>query len=210
MRQTEKSTRVYFIRHGKTDFPMDRIYCDQREDPTLSKIGLSQIANMAKLLANESIDVLFASPAARTMQTAKALAEPKKLQILPSEALRERPFGIWDGLYFHEIETDYPEEYLAWKTDPVHYTPNGGETIEQLYQRIQKEINRIIDENLGKSIAIVSHVGPIRLAITAAFDIPIDQYRQLRIDYASCSRVDYGKTRNNLIYSNKYYEFNML
>ncbi|TPW09929.1 MAG: hypothetical protein FD130_2366, partial [Halothiobacillaceae bacterium] len=50
MREKEKSTQIIFVRHGKTDFPLDRIYCDDREDPPLSVEGLQQAERAARLL----------------------------------------------------------------------------------------------------------------------------------------------------------------
>jgi broad specificity phosphatase PhoE len=204
MRFKEPSTSIYFIRHGKTDFPTDRIYCDDREDPALNKEGQAQAQNTAQALKDVEFDTIFASPAQRTMMTARAIAEGRACDIRTSESLRERRFGLWEGLFFSEIEQQYPEDYLAWKQDKVNYTPEGGETIPDLVQRLQSALDGIIQDNKGEKIAVISHVGPIRMAVTRAFDMPLSMYRQITIDYASITRIDYGKTANNLIYSNRF------
>ena len=74
MREKEPSTRVIFVRHGETDFPIDRIYCDAVEDPALNEAGLSQAASIAEFLSNIKLDAAFCSPSRRTCMTAEVIA----------------------------------------------------------------------------------------------------------------------------------------
>ena len=41
MREKEPSTGIIFVRHGQTDFPTDRIYRDDVEDPALNEAGVA-------------------------------------------------------------------------------------------------------------------------------------------------------------------------
>lgn len=199
MRSKELETTVYFVRHGQTDFPTKRIYCDDREDPQLNETGLAQAAAAASYFAGVSVDKIIASPAMRTLQTAGAIERVTGKPIQTDERLRERRFGAWEGLYFDEIETQYPREYSAWKQDQVNYTPHGGETIHDLVNRLNSVVSEIVSNNREKTVVVVTHVGPIRTCVTSAFEIPVHQYRQIRIDYASITRIDYGEAKNNLI-----------
>ena len=204
MRNKEKSTNIYFVRHGQTDFPLDRIYCDDREDPGLNTNGLFQAKCAAVSLQNSGISKIYASPAKRTQMTARELSEVTGLAVETRPEWIERRFGIWEGLYFNEIEEQFPEEYLNWKKDHVGFTPKGGETINDLRNRLSGSLKSLIEAHKGESIAIVSHVGPIRVSLCESLSTPIENYRQIRVDYASVSRVDYGETRNNLIKINYY------
>jgi len=202
MREKEASTRIIYVRHGLTDFPNNRIYDDDREDPALNEAGKAHARAAAALLRNEKVDAIYASPSLRTRTTAAELSAAigKEVEYLP--ALRERRFGIWDGLYFDEIERRYPNEYQAWKRDPAGYTPQQGETMDELLVRAGAEIARIVAQHVQQTVVVVSHVGPIRVCVAAALKIPLEWYRQLRIDYGSLTRVDYGRNQNNLIYAN--------
>lgn len=199
MREKELSTQVLFIRHGKTDFPLDRIYCDDREDPPLCPEGEAQAAATASYLAGADLAAIYTSPTRRTSATADAIAAPGGLAPVPVPELRERHFGIWEGLYFHEIERDFPDAYSRWKRDNAGFTPEGGESVHDLLARLNTWLGQILPLHAGRQIAIVSHVGPIRTAVAAAVGLPIEHYRRLTIDYASVSRVDYGRKQNNLI-----------
>ena len=202
MREKEPSTRVIYVRHGKTDFPTDRIYCDDREDPPLNDDGIAQARAAGELLRSLSVDAIYCSPRRRTRMTADEIARIAEAPIVEDVGLYERRFGFWEGLFFEDIARQYAGEYQLWRQDPVHYTPDGGETIDDLLGRVTLTLQRIIEAHQGKTIVVVSHVGPIRVSLTAALKIPVQWYRQLRIDYGSLTRVDFGRSQNNLIFAN--------
>lgn len=199
MRNKEKSTNVYFVRHGQTDYPTDRIYCDGVEDPALNQNGLFQAKLAALYLRDKNLSAIYASPAKRTQMTAGEVAQVTGLEINTDKSWIERRFGVWEGLYFKDIEEKFSEEYLNWKKDKVSYTPEGGETIQDVGVRLKSSLDQLIEKHSGENIAIVTHVGPIRIGVCQAMDIPLKNYRQIRIDYASVSRIDFGQTLNNLI-----------
>lgn len=202
MREKEKTTTIIFVRHGQADFPHDRLYCDEREDPPLTAEGLLQAQRAAALLEGQSIDVIYSSPMQRTRVTAEQIAARCGAQVIFDPKLKERPFGIWDGLYFDAIARDYPEQFLAWKKDPVSFVPEGGEPIHAHMERVKAAIRRIVEDHRGQRTVVVSHVGPIRMCLTDALEMPLASYRRLTIDYASVTRVDYGSKQNNLVYMN--------
>ncbi len=203
MREKEKSTSVIFVRHGQADFPHDRLYCDEREDPGLAPAGKLQAEAAAELLANEHLDILIASPMRRTQMTAEAIVRKTQVTMTTDPRLKERPFGIWDGLYFDDIARDYPEGFKAWKINPVEFVPEGGETIRDHHLRILSALNDHLRAHEGETIVITAHVGPIRMCICDALAIPLENYRQLSVDYGSLTRINYGRRQNNLIYLNR-------
>jgi len=203
MREKELSTKIIFIRHGITDYPKDRLYCDDKEDPALNEQGMQQAHMAANMLGKEHVDAIFASPLKRAMMTADAIIDKTKVPMHTQHALKERPFGIWDGMYFDAIERDFPEEYTRWKKNPATFVPQGGESIYELSARAQKAIDEIIFHHRGKTIVVVTHVGPIRVIVAQALNMPLAGYRQLTIDYGSLTRIDYGTRQNNLVYLNR-------
>ena len=202
MRAKETVAQVTHVRHGKPDFPMDRIYCDSKEDPPLNPVGVEQARFAAAFFCDEQVDAIYASPCQRTLMTAEIIAAEVGKPIAVVERLKERKFGIWEGLYFEEIARNYPEEQLAWKKDPIGFSPEGAETMDELVCRVKSEIDKIVARHLGERVLIVSHVGPIRVSLVDALGMPVANYRQLTIDYGSMSRVDYGRRQNNLMYMN--------
>ena len=203
MRSKEKSARIIFVRHGKTDYPLDRIYCDDREDPGLNELGLSQALTASNALADVEIAALYASPSKRTRMTAELIAEKHVLSVEYKPELMERRFGYWEGMYFHEIEAQYPEDYMEWKRNNAAFKPLGGESVYDLHRRLSPCVTELVERFKGQTIVVVSHVGPVRALIASAVMLPLEKYRSLTIDYASVSIVDYGSKQNNLICLNR-------
>ncbi len=206
MREKEQGTRVIYVRHGQADFPHDRLYCDEREDPGLTENGLRQARHAARMLAGEAVDVIYASPMLRTLRTAREIEAVTGAPLHTDARLKERPFGIWDGMYFDDIARTYPEGFRAWKADPINYVPQGGEAIRDHRVRIKMAVDEILERHPGALIVIVAHVGPIRMCITDAIGMPVEGYRQLTIDYGALTRIDYGRRQNNLVYMNYRYQ----
>lgn len=205
MREKEIATSILFVRHGQTDFPLDRIYCDDTEDPALNRNGIAQANRAAAYLAPIPLAAIYASPCQRTLATANAVAaalERPNVRVDVRPTLMERRFGIWEGLFFHEIESQYPEEYRRWKSDNSGYKPQGGESIFDMLARIKPTLEEIITMHKGETVAVVGHVGPIRAMIADALCLPLTEYRRIAIDYASISQINYARKQNNLIFCN--------
>jgi broad specificity phosphatase PhoE len=203
MREKEKHTRIIYVRHGKPDFPHDRLYCDEREDPLLTDEGVRQAEAAAELLKGEAVDAVYVSPMQRTRMTAQPIIAALQAPLHVDDQLKERPFGLWDGMYFDDIQRDFPDEFKAWKRDPVGFVPQGGETIHEHSDRISAAVQRIISNHTGETVVVVMHVGPIRMCVTQALQMPLSAYRRLTVDYGSLTRIDYGRRQDNLIYLNR-------
>ncbi len=199
MRYKEPSTGIIFVRHGSTDYPEDRIYKGDN-GPSLNESGRSQAGSLGKWVAGNDIAAVLVSPSARTMETAAPIVKSLGLEYKIFDDLKERCFGIWDGLTFSEIAERYPDGLGKWKVDPASYTPEGGETIYDLQKRVDSVLQWALEEYRGKKVIMVSHTGPIRVAVTMALQIPIINYRQLQIHTGSATRVDFGTSAVNLIY----------
>ncbi len=161
-----------------------------------------QAGDAARYLANTTVDAIYASPCRRTDMTAAMITERHDISVQFEDGLVERNFGVWEGLYFEEIESKYPGLYKDWKENQAAFKPENGESVYDLAERVSGTVERIIGLHQGQTVIVVSHVGPIRALITKALSMPIEAYRRLSIDPASMTTVDYGKSQNNLIFLN--------
>lgn len=202
MREKENSARVVLVRHAEPDFPIDRVYCDSSEDPGITPLGEAQAKEVANSLKDIDVAAIFSSPLLRTKLTAEYIDQWHSVEVVYDERLKERSLGVWDGLFFNEVEGQYPEEYRSWKKDQAGFAPQGGETAYDLLARVKPVIVDLVDRFKGRTVVVVCHVGPIRVLLADALGLPINKFRNLRIDPASVACVDYGCTQNNLIMMN--------
>lgn len=199
MRVKEPSTSIIFVRHGSTDFPEDQVYKGDN-GPHLNTDGQMQAQRLGEWIKGDSITAVLVSPSRRTLETANPIVKSLSLEYKIMDELKERDFGIWEGLTFGEIESQYPEGLKKWKEDPISYTPEGGESIIDLQKRVNNVVQGVVQQFKGKKIVLVAHMGPIRVAISLALQIPLTNYRHVQIHPGSATRIDYGITAANLIY----------
>ena len=199
MRVKEPSTTIIFIRHGSTNFPEDRVYKGDN-GPNLNTEGRLQAERLGGWIREGDIAAIFVSPTTRTIETATPIVKTLELEYKILDDLKERGFGIWEGLTFREIEDQYPDGLEKWKRDPINYTPQDGESIIDLQKRVNDVVQYAMQEHRGKRVVMVTHMGPIRVAIAMALQIPLTNYRHVQIHPGSATRIDYGITAANLIY----------
>lgn len=94
----------------------------------------------------------------RAQDTADYIIGQRDILHLHHKGLNELHFGHWEGKMIAEL-IDHPE-YQQLSHDPKSYQAieNQGETIEQLYQRITKTFEQIVQRHQNdENILIVSH-----------------------------------------------------
>ncbi len=159
-------TKLILIRHGQTDFNLQRRYCGDIDAP-LNKEGVRQVKNLAKHLKNEKVHIVYASDKKRAMQTARIVF--KEFGILPVPELREMHFGIFEGLTHQEILNKHPRIYKKWLKDPFASSIPKGEHLKHFKARVVRVLKKIVRENPRKTVAVVCHGGAISVFLTHVF-----------------------------------------
>ena len=201
MRDKGEETSVIFLRHGQAASPEDQLYA-AGDGPGLAAEGHEHAEALARWLKGIHLDALYVSPTRRTRETAAPAAAAMDLRPVEIAGLRERGFGAWDGLAFDEVARRDPTGYGAWKADPVAFRPPAGESITDLQARVVSAVTGLLARHPGGLIAVVTHAGPIRVAVAHALEMPLNPYRGLTIPPGSATRVNYGTVSGqpNLIY----------
>ncbi len=183
-------TRLLLLRHGQTELSRQRRYSG-RGDPELTEIGRRQAADAARYLSQKGgIAAVVSSPLQRARATATAAADALGLTVQVDDDLIETDFGEWEGLTFLEAAQRHPDVHGAWLRD-TGLRPPGGESFDDVAQRVQRARDRIIAAHGAGTVLVVSHVTPIktllRLALAAG---PTILYR-LHLDLASLSIAEF-------------------
>jgi len=199
VREKEAHTTVLLVRHGEPDYPETRIYA-RSDDPGLTPKGAGQAEALADWVRGLRVDALYVSPTRRTRETALPVEKVLGTTGVVEDRLQERFFGVWEGMDFDAIQSGYPDEFLRWKTDPVGFAPEGGETIADLGRRVDAALADIRERHSGGTCMVVAHVGTIRAALCLALKTPLEEYRRFHITPGSVVRVDYGRRQANLMF----------
>ncbi len=185
-------TRIVFVRHGEsTGNEVRRFY--GHFDGGLTELGKKQADATGEYLKSYKFDKAYASDLKRAYETGLRIAAYHDgLEVVPDKNLREIYAGVWENMLFDEIAEVYKEEYLVWKHDIWNARPVGGESVQELTERIRDEVWKIAQENDGKTVLLALHATPIRTLSCEWHGIPYEKMAEIYwVKNASVSVVDY-------------------
>ena len=154
-------TTIYLIRHAEAEGNLYR-RIHGWYDALVTENGYKQIEALRRRFADVHIDAVYSSDLFRTCTTAKAIYEPKGLQLHTDPDLREMNLGDWEDQtwgcvrHFNGSELD---RFNA--SDPTWQAPHG-ESFGQLGERLENAVCRIAAQHPDQTIAIFSHGMAIR------------------------------------------------
>ena len=170
------STRIFLVRHGATVLTAEDRFAGAT-DVELSDEGREQARRLAARLQDEKIAAIYASPLARTVETAQILAQPHQLEVQTRDGLREISHGRWEKLTRDEVEHAFPEEAAAWEEDPYTFSPAGGESGLAVTARALPVLMEIVRGHTACCVLVVSHKATIRLLLSSILGFDPRRYR---------------------------------
>ncbi len=157
-------TTLLLIRHGESKANELGLYAGHG-DFELSEKGHKQAKLTAEFISSHySVNRIYASDLKRAYQTAKATADKLGMEIVKETGLREIYAGEWEGYPFDRLISDFKEDYETWLTDIGNAVCTGGESVKELKERVMRTLQRIAEENEGKTVVIATHATPVRVA----------------------------------------------
>ena len=187
---SQEATRVIAIRHGETAWNAEMRMQGQL-DIALNERGLWQARRMAAALADEEVDVVYASDLVRAARTAEPLAAARGLTVLTDRGLRERCFGVFQGLTFDEVAERWPEDSRRWRQREPGFAPEGAESLREFSARCVATAARLAAAHPGQSVVLVTHGGVLDCLYRAATRIELQAPRSWLLGNASINRLLY-------------------
>lgn len=185
------NTTLILIRHGETEWNREgRI--QGHMDSALTAEGIAQAEACAKRLAEEGFDALYASDLPRVQHTATILNAPLGLPIQSRAALRERCFGIGEGLTYAEMDTRHPEVFSRTRALDPDFAIEGGETRRQFHTRVRMVLEDIAATHRSQRVLVVTHGGVLGAVYRWLNDLPIASAHTVEIPNVAYNRVQAG------------------
>lgn len=180
--------KFILVRHGETVANIDKVYSGWSNYELTDK-GKLQIKILAEELKTYKVNVIYASPLGRTMETAREIAKVMGKEIVTDDNLREINFGVFDGKTAKEIEKEYPTEWKSWIDDYECYRIPEGECLKDMLDRVKGFIDSI-KNNEGTCI-IVSHAGVIQSILTYLLDLELKKMWHFKCTPGGYIEIDY-------------------
>ena len=191
-------TRILAIRHGETAWNVDARMQGQLDIP-LNDTGRWQAHRLGLAVAEEGIAAVYASDLLRAVETAQPVARGSGQPIVTDIGLRERDFGVFEGLTFSEIAARWPDLSERWRQRDPDFAPEGGETLADFYARSVEATLRLACSHPGQTIALVAHGGVMDCLYRAASRIDLQAPRSWQLGNASINRLLYADAGLTLV-----------
>jgi len=178
------TVRICVVRHGETAWNAEHRLQGHTDIP-LNDTGRAQARATAALLAGQRFDAAYTSDLLRAAETARAICESGPAP-RPREALRERHYGVFQGLTYAEAETAHPAAFHHFKArTPDFVFPGDGESLAGFAERIRGAIVRIADAHPGQTVLVVAHGGVLDILHRLASGRPLEAPRDFKIPNAA-------------------------
>lgn len=187
--------RLLLARHGETVWNTEGRYQGQTDIP-LSQRGRLQAQALARRLAAEPLDAIYASDLQRAAETARMIAAARtedrsNVPVRLDPRLREMSFGAWEGLTYAEMQQQAAELVAQWNADRLNNAPPGGETLAQMTARLQDLLKDVRGAHPQGTVLLVGHGGPLRVLACLALSLSPTAYWQFRCENASLSELQF-------------------
>jgi probable phosphoglycerate mutase len=174
------------MRHGQADNNVNRILVGRHIESHLTEYGKKQVLDTAKYLGEFPIDKILVSPVVRTIETAEIVCEFLGTSYQIDERLYEIELGKLVGMNYEEIILKYGNLFLQFYTEnAAALTHYGVESFASIKQRIGSILNEITEMYTEKNVLLISHLDPIKAAISILLDLKPESLYKWHISNAS-------------------------
>lgn len=149
---------VYFVRHGETDWNVERRYQGHSDTPLNDK-GRAQAARNGATLKSVLMRIkdarYFSSPLVRATETLEIMREAMELprrRYAIDDRLIEIDLGAWNGLTYDEIAAEDPGVHERRDADKWNFGVPGGESYADAARRVRDFLT-----TLDRPAVIVGH-----------------------------------------------------
>ncbi|HVE99288.1 MAG TPA: histidine phosphatase family protein [Mycobacteriales bacterium] len=179
---------LILVRHGQTDANARGLLLG-RDDPPLNETGRRQARALAAALPRAAR--IVSSPLTRARHTAAVLAGAAP-GVTDAEEVEvdarwiEMDYGDLDGRPATALDE---RSWWTWRQDP-DFVPAGGESLAAVCTRVHEACVELADDAARGDVVVVSHVSPIKAAVTWALGVGDEVgWRMFLADAAVC-RID--------------------
>ena len=176
---------LVLTRHGSTPRSDPEQHLGQRLDLPLSDAGRAAARALGERLAGVPFDRVVSSALARARETTSLVVPGFDVEI--DARLSEMDYGRWEGLTYAQIDALDAAGRRRWEEDPAGIACPGGESGDQVAQRVRSLLVDLIGRadgsgglsgSVGPRVLVVAHSTTNRVLLSVALGVPIRDYRR--------------------------------
>ena len=188
---TQPKLTLLAIRHGETVLNLAKRYQGHSDSP-LTETGRNQVASLGRRLAKFKFDKLISSDLGRARETASIIAECTGHSVKTDSRLRERNYGVLEGLTVSDIKAGHSEVLERLDANDPDYIIPDGESHRQHFQRNVAVFEELQSGISDGRVALVVHGGVLDSLFRYVARLPLDQPRCFITPNASLTIINHG------------------
>jgi broad specificity phosphatase PhoE len=186
------SFTLVLVRHGH----VEGIHPERfrgRIDLPLTELGRRQADAAARYIATRwPAASVYASPLARCMNTAKAIAAAQGISVQPLPQLVDIDYGKWQGRTRDEVKAAEPEQFRAWMEQPHLTVIEEAETLQDVQARLARALDHMRRAQPEGTVIAVGPDSTNRVFLTMVLGLSLASYWQLQQDPCAINVLRFG------------------
>ena len=184
-----RTTRFCLIRHGETDWNGEK-RIQGHIDIDLNPTGEAQAMALKPGLAEHGFAAVYSSDLRRARRTAEIATAGLNLAVLPAPTLRERNFGVLQGVTADEARQQFPDAYHHHQARTPDYDCEIGESLMVFAARIMAALDLLATRHAGQTVLAFTHGGVLDIVYRAVRGRPLDTPRDFSLPNAAFNWVE--------------------
>ena len=156
-----KCLTVYLVRHGESVWNAVGRLQGQIAHIPLTALGRQQAEQTAVRLASSGAQLVVSSDLVRAVETAQMIATSLSIPLRLERDLREQALGVFESRLAVDVHRE--TEPANW-IDPL-WRPAGGESLQDVYVRLERVFEELQEEQPGGRVIVVTHGDTARIAL---------------------------------------------
>nr|MBL8409691.1 histidine phosphatase family protein [Dechloromonas sp.] len=185
---TNSPTRICLVRHGETEWNAARRIQGQI-DIGLNETGVAQARAAGRWLKGAGISALYSSDLKRAWTTAGEIGAALGLVPVAVPEMRERRYGVFEGLTYAEAQARFPDGYAAFEGRNADYDFENGESLRAMFARVTDKLQAIAALHPAQSVLVVLHGGVLDVINRFVRNNPLEMPRDFLIPNAGINWV---------------------
>lgn len=175
----QRDDLIFLLRHGEIEAAGGKKFIGTT-DILLKETGIDQANYWKSSFMGFDLSGIYASALERCRYTAAIIAENRSFMIEP--CLNEIHLGSWENKEFDLIREQFPEEFTLRGLQLDTFCPPGGESFQDLSDRVLPFFQRCLSESGSR--LIVTHAGIMRVLLCHINRIPLKHLFRIQLSYA--------------------------
>jgi isoleucyl-tRNA synthetase len=171
-------TKLILLRHGESEKNVPEKFDSGIDTYPLTLKGKGSAEIAGEELKKTNIDAVYFSPVRRARETAEIIGKALGKDAVADDRLWEIKNGEWEGK-----RVDDPsilDEKIAYNNLPdekYYETPRGktGENWKEVEERMSDFAKEILEKHKGKTVAVISHEGPLMVLMRHLKNLSIEE-----------------------------------